>query len=236
MLVAAPASSARADFILVLSDGIAKDTVVLKDTGGTGMINYSGSIGNFNIVVTTALSQPVIGDANNAILHLNNISVMNKGGGTLTITTSDTGYSFPFLASGTNMAVNSSVGGVLTPNSGSTGSFSSQAWFDGSDAGYTQSGGVYMVPTTDQAVFGSGGFGTATSGSFSGDASVGAVYYGQFALINQATFTFGAKGGQGSFDEITSINAPAPSSLVLVLSAVPLGLVYMRRRFQIAPV
>src|SRR5437763_14337554 len=103
--VAGIAPSAHADFVLVLQDGVEKDTIVLKDSGGTGIINFNGSVGNFNIVVTTSLSKPAIGDEFNAILHLNNVSVSSTGGGTLTMTTYDTNYSFPFLPSGTNAVV-----------------------------------------------------------------------------------------------------------------------------------
>ncbi len=97
---------------LQLSDGTT--TVTITD-GGVGDINatagvivFHGSVGAFNINVTTGITKPVLGTATQPMLDLNSIDVTGTAGATLTIMFSET----DFLSTGTSVNFLTAVGGV----------------------------------------------------------------------------------------------------------------------------
>lgn len=82
--MAAAAAPAQAAMILQLSDGV--DTVTVLDGGlrdsnpAVGAITWIGSLGDFVINVSTALSQPAIGTSESAELDLNSVNLYDADG------------------------------------------------------------------------------------------------------------------------------------------------------------
>ncbi len=95
--------SASAIPILTLSDGT---TIVTISDGSfldlnplSGVILYSGSVGIFNINVTTGITTPIIGTTTLPQMDLNSVNLNSTGNGTLTITFSESGFG-PLAAQG----------------------------------------------------------------------------------------------------------------------------------------
>lgn len=90
------AESAQAVPTLTLSDG-GLNTVMITDGGAgdanpaAGAVTFIGSVGIFNLNVTTGLSKPAIGSASNPQMDLSSIDT-STGAGTLLITFSDSGF------------------------------------------------------------------------------------------------------------------------------------------------
>jgi hypothetical protein len=102
------AEQASALPIMTLSD---RTTTITVEDGGAndvsniaGAIAFIGTVGTFNLNVTTGVSKPFLGSATWPKMDLNDISVSSNGGGTLTITFSDSGFEGP-------AALSSAVGG-----------------------------------------------------------------------------------------------------------------------------
>lgn len=209
----ATAQKAKAVFEMQLTDGTAANTVTLVDTNGTGVLSYDGKIGNFSINVTTGLSKPAL-PAQPPQLDLNSVDVTSSlGGGTLYITLEDTGFTTtlpsPFLQS--------SIGGTL----GNGTSLTFQSWVNNSakpDLSNPYTGSAPAGSTgTPLLSFGPGGLG------FSGTADSGTLTTLSSPFNMFATAVLTASGGQefASFDGTTEV-LPVPSTLVLVLSGLPL--------------
>lgn len=90
------AQSAQAVPTLTLSDG-GLNTVTITDGGAgdvnpaAGAVTFIGSVGIFNLNVSTGLSKPATGSASNPRLDLNSVDT-STGAGTLLITFSDDGF------------------------------------------------------------------------------------------------------------------------------------------------
>jgi hypothetical protein len=104
-------ASAHAMPALQLSDGTT--TILIVDGGpgdalpGTGEVGYMGSLGVFNLNVTTGFASPDNGTSELPLFNLNSIDVSNSGsGGTLTIMFTETGFTsgpvFETIVGGTN--------------------------------------------------------------------------------------------------------------------------------------
>src|SRR5262245_40657229 len=74
---------AAADFKMRLSVDGGKTWASITDVDKDGFIEYSGTLGNFSIVVTTGISKPAIGDPYTASMDLTSVAVTAKktGGG-----------------------------------------------------------------------------------------------------------------------------------------------------------
>ncbi len=78
-------------------------------TGCAGIVGFAGSIGNFLINITTGTTKPTIGSATEPVLDIASLNATSfLGGGTLTITFSETGFT------GQVPAFIGSIGGTTT--------------------------------------------------------------------------------------------------------------------------
>ena len=220
------AASANASFVLTLDDlatpGI--DVIVIDDAAalsvsaggsvstivdgftGSGVVNFSGTVGSFTVNITTAISKPVIG-APGAMLDLNSVNVTGGGPGTLVISTTDTDYDYTQFTG--NLQLESRIGGTA----GGTVDFVTSI-----DEGNVEFG------ATDSLTFGTWGPGVF---SCTGAVDVGTIT-ADFSLTQIATITH-AGAAVTSFDAESEI-VPEPAS-VLIWSLLGLvGLVVYRRR------
>ncbi len=213
-------SSAYADLSLELASG--GSGTVLTDTGNTGVLSFNGSIGFFNVNVTTGTSSPPLtpppGDA--AQQDLNSINVAAGHSGTMTIILENSSYSGVGVLTGLG-----AIGGTI-----SNGTVTASAYVDPTNAVPALSApqGVGPLPGGQPpAIPGSGlsdlSFTTsATPFSASGSASFTAT--GSYSMYEQLVITFGAGGGSFSADLNNTVPVPEPSSLALA-SLGALGLI-----------
>jgi protein with PEP-CTERM/exosortase system signal len=118
--------SANATPTLTFNDGV--DPAVTVTDNGVGDLNpivgavtWSGSLGNWLINVTTGVTKPALGSAANPEMDLSSVNASSLGGGTLTITFSESG----FIPSG---VANAAIGGTLSHG----GTLSASAWVNAS--------------------------------------------------------------------------------------------------------
>jgi hypothetical protein len=197
----------QATLMLNLFDG--STSVTLSDPGSTGMLSFSGSIGQFLLNVTTGISKPLLGSSLQPEMDLNSVNLANPAGsgGTLIISLTDT----DFIGGGTTATALNKIGGTLG------GPLSVDTFMDCSNAAFGQG-----TPLTHQAFSGSPFSGT-------GIATVAACG-GHFSLTQVVTLSLGA-GGITSFD--SELKIPEPATLVL-LGAGILGLAATARRRRLA--
>lgn len=85
-------AEAHAALVLFIDDPLTAGLdVLLEDTGGSGFLSFSGSIGDFVVNTTGVLSKPIIGSAEQPRLDTLSLSV-SRGAGVLEIGVSDTGF------------------------------------------------------------------------------------------------------------------------------------------------
>jgi hypothetical protein len=88
----------EATFQMQLSDGNTTRTVSDNELGAdltagiTGLITFTGTIGNFVVNVTLGSSKPMIGSATNPMLNITSFNATSSAGGTLAIILSDTDF------------------------------------------------------------------------------------------------------------------------------------------------
>jgi hypothetical protein len=240
LVTAGMAPPARADFVVILSDGkgnsvyadATTSTIVTAGSASTsstpssafapGQIALSAKVGNFNVTFTTLFGTPLENGPSQQGLDMTNVSVSSSGGGTLTVTGYQTGDN---LGSGIKGTLASIFGGTTL---GASSSVTGQAWFDGSNTGNSSSLPGFTTPGGSVAAF-SPVF--AGSGAFSGSGGAIVSLNGDFALINQVGITFGSSGGTGSFDMDTTLTTPEPSSMTLLGlgAAAMIGYAWRRR-------
>jgi hypothetical protein len=67
-------------------------SLTLADDDGDGFIGFMGSLGDFALVVAVGASRPGLGTANAPHLDLASLEVTSSGGGTVTVSFTDTGF------------------------------------------------------------------------------------------------------------------------------------------------
>jgi hypothetical protein len=225
------ASPADAAFRLRLDNTTTGDSVILTDSASTGVLSFSGALGNLGINMTTALSKPVLGPVT---MDLNSVNVVSSGTATLVITVEDTGFG---PANPGSLGIVTNIGGTVAK----FGTIGWNAWVDPLDnapvLGPDQAPGggapAITFPGTSSppaSLFFDNSLGGASL-AFSGTATTSvATAGGPYAMYGQATLTFGASPASTSFDaEISAV--PAPAGLALAVAGLPfLGMAYLRRR------
>jgi hypothetical protein len=213
-LALTPPASATVDGELTLSDGIAADTIVVSasNCGTSGCFaTYDGSVGNWDINVTTGISAP----GQSPVLDLNSIDNRDAStaGETLTITWSADDFT-PLPSGGTGFTL--SVGGTVGANGTVTesiyGASSNNLLDESQQIGSTLS------------------FSDPPAVAFSGSTTAyPASVTNPFSLTEVTTITFGAHAGQASFD--ASIDeVPEPAAAVLLGSAMLFIVMAVRKK------
>jgi len=216
-------STADATFVLRISDGVPADTVTIADGGAgdlapgvPGQIIFSGSIGTFTINVTTGLGDPVLPNTSSrANMHLNNVSVSSSSGGTLTLELTQT-----------DLALAPSIYGIgLASSFGGTTVGKVEGW-QVLDLGNAQ----FAAPADGEAV---AHHGPLSGPSFSSNATAETGPYTgtKFSLSEKVVVTH-TGAGTTSFDIDSLATVPAPPSIVMGLSGLPMfvGAMWARRR------
>jgi hypothetical protein len=227
-LVFAMPPPVEAGFVLKFSEAgfadlLVRDNQTGDDDPAAGSIRYLNNYGSFTIDIVVGKSNSGnVGDV--ARLEIGALNITNTANAerTLTISLSDTGYTFPGGV-GSPLILFSTAAGTIS-NRGGTVTF--QSFADASNVEFGLGFG------TDQLVFVNPPRSTATP--FSGQTSRGGfTASGAFSLTNITTITLPAGGDLNSFSGKTELIIPAPGGLVLLLSGVPLiGLCWLRRRRQ----
>jgi hypothetical protein len=207
-------SQAHADFLMRISDGVAADTLLIRDntaagvatTGGTttnadgnatlGVIVFSGSIGEWAIVVNTGMSTPVLTPPGHMDLNFVATKLAGSAAQNLTIEITDQGFTsspLPMLAS---------MGGTLS------GSVSKVVF----ETGFSNSNTPFTGAQTSQ---------TFTISPFAGSAAMLVSGSTPYSLTERVIITGGEGAGTTSADgELTVV--PAPATLALALAGMPL--------------
>jgi hypothetical protein len=215
---ATPSAHATAELELIsgASSVIITDGGVNDANSLTGAITFSGTVGTFDIsITTTGITKPVLGSATSPSLDLNSIQV-SSGVGNLTILFSDVGFgptSGSFLGQ---------IGGTINNGGGSL----SYATFVNTSNTELAISGPGTTQLTSQGPFAPGAFsGTTTSGIL---AMAGPYSLTQEVVISHST------GGNTSFNASLTTTVPDGGSTVALLGAVLVGFEALRRKFMAA--
>jgi hypothetical protein len=196
MFIAGSVSNASAALMLTLHQGSDWETVY--DTDGDGIVSYVGSVGSYNLNLTTGLSSPILGGPSVSQLHLNSVTVVWNSNPTspLVIELSESGFTLP-VASNAIVETQGDVGGTLTAPAGSSIAFQN----------------CYQTQSDPAKVCGQAL--TFTSSAFSGTQATTFEYDGAFSLFSIATINLTGP-GVTSFDQNFLAYAPEPTSLIFL--------------------
>ncbi|MEW6427154.1 MAG: SdrD B-like domain-containing protein, partial [Thermodesulfobacteriota bacterium] len=154
-------------------------TIEDNGTGDTdpmlGSIVFNGSIDSFGVIVSTALSKPIVGDPTSAQLNMSAVSSTKATGGTLEISASDNGYLLIPPQGATRLI--SAVGGTTNKTS----------FFQT----YTDSANT-LFQTSGASVCTTGIQGPYSNGAFNNNAEANCSSNGYFSITAYANTTLNA--------------------------------------------
>jgi hypothetical protein len=211
--------SVHAAASIKISDGINTPIVIADGSGSdsnaaTGVITWIGSIGVFDINVTTGSTKPVLGSATLPELDLNNLSINSTGSGNLWVEFSDTGFG-PLPPSYSSFIT--TVGGT---------SDDTTEFFSYVDASNTLFGTATQVGNLGPYVAGQ------DNDPFSGVTSGSASPSSPFSMTSVAKITHGSDGMNTSFN-LNVVVVPEPlSSSLFIVGAATLGFRRFRKKFK----
>jgi hypothetical protein len=198
-------SASAMPLTLTLNDGQGH-SVEVEDVASTGWVTYSGSIGNWDINVSTGISD---NSANSAYMDLNSI---NKGVGTLTITLMD---DFTLKGESSSFSDIMAIGGTLASRGSLT--------YDKTIFALNSDGVMGMEIGSGELAFA-----YQSPGNFSGNSSFAFPNVGTFIMQQTITIKHASR-GISSFDATNSV--PEPTQMLLFGSAL-IGLAGIgRKRF-----
>jgi len=209
---------------IIIDQGLPGDTsdsglvATAPDLGSAypGTLLYLGPVGSFHVVMTTGMSKPMIGSLVNKRLDMVSLTV-SGGEGTLQIDLTDTDYQFTGGAGVVHLT--SSIGGTTD------GRVTAQSFADLSNVEF----GAAITPGP-QGPF-EGGF---NNKAFSGFNMTTFVLEPEqlFSISQRVTVEhFGGHDATTSFDIMTEVHTPEPSTLAIWgLGMVGIGLCSWRRR------
>jgi len=177
------AAFAQATPVLRLTSGA--DTATIIDGDADGIVYFNGALGGsvWTVNVTTGITKPAIGTANEPKLDLNSVNVSGGGAGTLTILFSDNNFAAPTIGMW-NTAIGGTTNGTLSVSS------------------YYDNGNAELATTTSISSLGPFG-----PGAFSGNSdSESLTVAGPFSLTLEVNITHTDEGQTTSFDCILSTN------------------------------
>jgi hypothetical protein len=207
--------SAHAMPSLQLSDG--STTILIVDEGPgdalsgiIGGVGYLGSVGAFNLTVTTGFVSPLVGMPELPLLNLNSIGVNSSGSsGTLTIMFTETGFG-PITAP----VFETMVGGTTRGN------VSFNTYVDSTNTAFG----------TETLI---GNLGTNVSGAFSGSTSAIFSPSDPFSMTTVATITHGSGNKASSFGlSVNVVPEPISYALFIIGGAILGSRHYLTRRKQ----
>ena len=183
----------EAAFKMQLTSG--GSTTTISDNGSgdlswfsTGVITFSGMVGDFAVYVTLGSSKPVIGSPTNPMLNITSFTATSAAGGTLDIALSDT----DFGPVGPSAVFRTDLNGTLVP-----GTIAAKTYFVNGNADFTMANLVGNIsPLTG-----------VSSGSDSQIASPGTPF-----SINMIATIMHTGAGATSFDATTRVGVPEPSA------------------------
>jgi len=165
-----------------------------------GTINYNGSVGIFNVNVTTGVSKPLIGGPQIAKLDLNSVNV-SGGAGTLKIMLTDTDFSLPNIPG--PYLLTSRIGGTTTRT------VNYEQFVDRANNEF----GIGPPAPDIVKIIG----GPLGPGAFSETKSMPLQLAGNpFSITEVVTITHNAPGAITSFDLSSTVAVPEPATLLLL--------------------
>ena len=214
-LMVGASGRAEADLALQLSDTADGASITIPDVSGGGSVTFNGRVGEFNINVTTGMSNPLIGDGTLPQMDLSSVDAKDDGSRADTLIVKLTETNWPTTTTSTGLAQD--VGGTFA------GSITSATFR------------LFVDPTNTAFGIGSGTISgialTFNSSPFSGENGLTYVpLAGPYSITQVATIT--ANPGAGNFSFGYALSAvPEPSSLALLVGGL-LGLSGAWRRHR----
>jgi len=206
-------ASAHAMPALQLSDGTTTILIVDEGPGDAlpgiiGGVGYMGSLGSFNLNVTTGFVTPVVGTYNLPMLSLNSVGVSSSGnGGTLTIMFTETGFG-PITGS----LFETKVGGT------NHGAVSFNTYVDNTNTPFGTGTLIGNLGAT-----GVGAFDSSTSSTFAPS--------DPFSMTAVATVTHGSGNKASSFGlSVNVVPEPVSYALFLIGGTILVGRLYLTRK------
>lgn len=208
-------SRAEAAFQMVIDDGVNPPITIVDDGVGdaedttAGLIRFSGATDGIAVNNIVGSSKPLTGDLTRAQLDISGLHLAGgAGGGTITITLSDTGFDLPFSGVGELL---SSIGGTA----GGSGTVMTETALDlANNQDYQGVPDLTIGPLSGLA--------------FADIVSTGFPYAGEtFSLHRQLTVVVNAQ-ETISYNAFTRATIPEPATLAYV--GLSLGVLGLRRR------